>query len=282
MLFSPFKKPGLTLALTVFCLTPAARTALHAAPPSASVAAEAIARKMVSVYQRADTVQETTEAAIVLNGQKYIQTGTLKFKRPNLLFSTSQDPESGSLATYANGKTVTLYRGLQNLYTKRTAAADMPSIINTASRAGLVSLRIQSTPVLNPLSFLMAHGLPREATGWRDDGLKVVRGRRAHLLTGRASGDFWIKVLFGETQPQLQSGVVSLWVDAENSLLLRAAVSLKWKFPNGGPNEARGAVGAFQMEENHFGATINAGVNPDEFRFAPPKGAKEVFQQSQG
>ena len=80
--------------------------------------ADAIVRKMVITYQSAQSVQEKSEAKMkTIEGREFFQSSEVKFRRPNLLYIASTDPQLGTYTVYCNGRTVTMYTGTQNIFT---------------------------------------------------------------------------------------------------------------------------------------------------------------------
>src|SRR5581483_6273114 len=168
------KRAGIIASLLLCGLAaveaPSSRAGAPAAPD-----ANALVRKMVATYQRASTIQETSEARVERIGAgQYVQTNTLKYKKPNKLMLQSQDPVAGTISVYAKGDTVTLYSGKQNIYAIRTAPPTLAKTVDLISRTTGELMGASLTQVLNPVSFLLAKGMPVETQSFRYASMQTI------------------------------------------------------------------------------------------------------------
>jgi outer membrane lipoprotein-sorting protein len=243
----------------------------------------ALVRTMIATYQSATTIQETSEARVNDGMAEYIQASSLKFKKPRLMIITSQDPQTGTLSTYVNAKTITIYSGKQNIYTKRTTPETLQATFALINRAAGESLGMQFIQIFNPASFLLAaNGKLREADGFRYVGKQAVDGHNTILIVGRAN-DALFQKLAPEVKLTPEKRDVALWIDAQSNLLVRCRCLLTWliAIPAQGTTPARSLRRGLVLDEVHRDSRLNAPISDDEFRFTPPKESREVFQQGQ-
>lgn len=265
--------------LTVAFLT-VAHVAVSQVRPAATTDANAIIKRMLRTYQNAQTLQEQAEAKLTLmGGNSYVQSTTLKFKKPGQFTCESTDPMMGTVTIYCTGQTVTIYSGKQNIFTKRTAATDMTKNLKTLERASSDLLGTELQQILNPLSFIAAKGMPREASQFRYGGLQTIRGRKYHLVTAQADSA-WIATLVPTMKITPKQRDIGLWIDAEKNLLVKAVLRITWVAtePGAGGQNAPKTTGGFAFEENHRNTVLNGVFKDTDFQFIPPKDAKEIFQ----
>jgi outer membrane lipoprotein-sorting protein len=277
------KGRGRRMALTSFCLLLCVLMLMPlpccpAAPPSPD--ANALVRKMVAAYQAATTIQETSEAKMVEPGKgEYIQSNTLKYKRPAMLALETVDPDLGTLATYVNGSTITIFSGKQNVYTKRTASPNLARNLTVIGAASTELVHVTPTQMLNPISFLLAKGgMPEEAQAFRYVGVKMVEGRKTYMLIAQAS-TVWLKQIMPFAKPERRD--INLYIDVQTNLLAKAAIAVTYQatLPAVSGEPSKIVRGGFAFEETHRGTILNAPIVDATFSFRPPKGATEIFQE---
>lgn len=242
--------------------------------------ANALVRRMIAVYRNAQTIQENAEAKVLApGGGMYIQTSSIKWKRPNLAYLFSQDPQQGTLQVFTDGKLITLYSQKQNIYTRRNAPPDLKGTLDVADKAAQDAFRIPISQVLNPISFLLSTGMPREAKSFRFAGETNLNGKRTFKVVGQAE-PAWLQSIVPQLKIVPVKRDVMLWIDAQSSLLLKAMGTFTWKVTavNGTPLPKTTMAG-FMFEESHRGTLLNAPISEEDFRFKAPKGARQLFQE---
>lgn len=269
---------GLSLAIVPFL---SVSTALAGGQKGrVGVDADAIVRRMLRAYQTAQSIQEVAEAKVTLfPNPEYIQTTAVKFKRPNLLLQTTQDPHGGTVDVYCNGKTLTVYSGKQNIFTKRTAPGSVPQTLNAMTLASKDLTGSDNTPILSPFSFLRAGKHLDEVKSMRFVREETLDGRRVYVLTGTADND-WLNALLPAKNLQWQQRDISLWIDAETSLLRKSRCRLIGRvagFRNGKQSYSSFGLG---FEEVHRDTVLNVPLRDEDFIFRQPKNAAEQFKST--
>ncbi len=286
-------------ALAAFSVAVGCACLLHTQPAAQSDAragggdADAIVRRMISVYQGAQTLQESAEAKMQeLGGRgEYIQTTQLKYSRANgsnYLYIRSTDPKDGTYEAYCNGKTITVYKGVINAYTKRAATSELSRNVAALSKSvesfteNRDSKEQATQQILNPISFLGAKGMPRECKKFQLVRQDTLDRRRAYVVRGSADSD-WLYSLFPNKSVQFDTRTVTLWVDAENSTLLKAECDLRFHIDV--RTKPKQPVTRIQygltLSETHRDIILNAPINDQEFNFdvGRHKGAVEKYQE---
>ena len=265
---------------------PAAQSDMRSGVGGAGGDADAIVRRMVTVYQSVQTLQERSEAKMqgASPGTDYIQASQLKYKRGNgsiYLYIQSNDRQIGTYEAYCSGKTITVFTGKENAYTKRAAGINLRQNLQTLSRA---AESLSGTPInqmLNPVSFLSAKGMPDECKSFRLLRQETLNPshRRAFVVTG-AADENWLYGIIGARNIQFDRRAITLWIDAENSTLLLATCDLV--FHQDIPQK-RGLVrqSTLRFSESHSDIVLNAPLNDQEFNFdfSRHKGAVEKYQE---
>src|SRR5579871_4434019 len=203
------------------------RVPTHAAPTD--VDANALVRQMVARYQSIQSLSEASSADVTIGpGQDYIQETTLKFKRPNLLLLQTQDPAQGTAVSCCDGRFTTYYSGRINRFMHQVAPSAIVQVVRDVSKAATQLTGLPQNQVLNPLSFLSASGMPNEAKSFHYVKTVTIDGHRAALVTATADSN-WLKSNFpAGAEVKFQKRELSLWIDLDSKLLLRAAGSLAW------------------------------------------------------
>ncbi len=245
-----------------------------------TVDADAIVRRMLSAYQTAQSIQEVAEAKVtLLPNPEYIQTTAFKFKRPNLMLQTTQDPHGGTVDVYCNGKTLTVYSGKQNIFTKRTAPGSVPQTLNAMTHASKDLTGSENTPILSPFSFLRAGKRLDEVKSLRFVREETLDGHRVYVLTGTADSD-WLNALIPSKNLKWQQRDILLWIDAETSLLRKSKCRLFGQVPvirNGKQVYSTFGLG---FEEVHRDTLLNVPLRDEVFFFKQPKNAAEQFKST--
>jgi len=243
--------------------------------------ANALVRKMVAAYHAASTIQETAEAVIRTPERgEYLQTSSIKYKRPNLLVLETSDPVTGSIVCYANTRTLTVYSGKQNIFTKRTAPKSYARLIPLIEKTS-AEVRVPILQIFTPLSFLLAKGMPVEAQSFRYSGMAVVDGRKTYKVIGRATPDLMQKAA-PAAYLRPDKSEVTFFIDPRTNLLVKVKAVLVWRatIPGRGKTRAQVFRTGYVLEETHRGTVLNAPIVDTAFVFAPPKGAVEIFQEA--
>lgn len=268
--------------LLLFGLTVAEAPTSRAGAPVAPDA-NALVRKMVATYQRASTIQETSEARIEKIGEgQYVQTNTLKYKKPNKLMLQSQDPVAGTITAYAKGDTVTLYSGKQNIFTLRTAPPTFAKTVALISKASGDLMGTSLTQVLNPISFLLAKGMPVEAQSFRYANMQTIEGHKTYVILAKAS-ESWMRKQVPSREFVPDKRDIVLNIDTKTNLLVRAMAILTWRraVRAAGSKQARYQMIGARFTEIHRGTVLNGTIADSVFDFnaSRPKGATEVYQE---
>jgi outer membrane lipoprotein-sorting protein len=254
-------------------------TSLHAGGGAPD--ANALVRKMVTTYQKANSIQETTEATVQMPGSgSYVQISNMKWRRPNHTYLYTQDPQQGTVSVYTDGKLITIYSAKQNIYTRRNAPTDLRGTMDVITKASSDAFNVQMNQILNPISFLLTKDMPREAKGFRYLGETTLNGRRAHKVVGQADLN-WIRAMAPERTIVPGKRELTLWIDVQTNLLLKSAGAFTWKVTATNGNKLpRPVPDGILFEETHRNTLLNVAMRDEDFRFSPPKGAKILYQEN--
>ena len=246
--------------------------------------ANALVRKMLSVYKKANSVQADFEAEIMqLGGSEYVQSGSIRYKTPDRVELFTTDPITGSFHAWSDGRSITVYSGKTNAYTKRTAPSGLGPTVSGIEKTSEEVLGTRSIQIFSPLSFVLAKDMPREAQNFTYLRQDTVLGRKTHCVAAKLSVNFLKEMLQSEKVIPVQRDV-KLWIDAHNSQLVRSACTITWKVPASGGSRNKPAYtgGGIKFQETYNNVIFDAPIKDDIFRFTPPQGARQLFQQSQG
>lgn len=235
---------------------------------------------MIATYQSAQAFDETSEALIKGEGRSdYIQSTTLRFKQPNLLYLSSEDPSIGTYQGFCNGKTITVYSGTQNTYTKRNSPVSLRQTMSKLASAGQLLINVSIVQMLNPISFMSAKSMPDECKFFRFVRMDVVDGNKVAVVTGQADSD-WLLDVGVPKQTVFDRREITLWVDTSQHLLRRASCDLRWHVNLGKPSSghANVVVGNLNFVETHHASRVNPPLRDEDFFFVPPKGSVERYQ----
>lgn len=258
-----------------------AGSATGPALPAGSVPdANALVRRMVATYRKAQTIQESTEARMMTpDGSNFIQSGAIKWRRPNQIYIYSQDPQQGTMHVYSDGRLITVYSQRQNIFTNRNAMPDLQGTMRVVTKAAQDAFGVQFHQVLSPISFLMSDGMPREARSFRFAGEASVNGRRAYKVMGQAD-TAWMRTMVPDATIVPVKRNVTLWIDTQTFLLLKASGDFSWRITVAdGMRLERPVTGGVFFEETHFNTRLDAPIEETAFRFKAPRGAKQLFQE---
>ena len=264
------RKVAATLALPIAGILLAATCPVSGEPGSTD--ANAIVRQMVAAYQSASSIQEVSTVDFVVNGGTRIsQTYRLKYQRANSFVIVSEDPRNGTLAAYSNGRTVHFYSAALRTYSVRPIPADLAGSISTMEQLAKHVTGSGFDQNLNPISFLLAHGAPRECRNFKSAGTGTVLGHKVDVVTGGAD-ESWAQSIAPEERLKFAKGDLTLSIDASTRLLVRAQAHLTWKplSPARGKNRAVPDY-TVTFTETHFNTTLNKSIPASEFIFTPGK-----------
>ena len=252
-------------------------------PRGGLVDGNAIVRRMMTTYRSAQAFEETSEAKIKGIGQAdYIQSTTIRFKRPNLFYLSSEDPVVGTYQGFCNGKTVIVYSGAKNTYTQRNSPVNLPQTMTRLYSAGKSLMEnLSIIQMLSPIGFLSAKGMPDECKNFRFVRMDVVDGNKVAVVTGQADSN-WLQSQDVPKQTVFDRRDVTFWVDTHTYLLRKASCDLRWHSNQGAAlKQSAGASSAgFQFVETHHGSRVNLPLRDEDFFFNAPKGAVEQYQQN--
>ena len=254
--------------------------ALPAGATAGKPDAVAIVKKMVATYKSVSTFQETSRARILmLNGTSAEQSTTFKYRKPDRVAVTSVDPVNGTLEGFADGLTVSIYSGKQNVFTRRTAPTVYQEIMQLIGSASEESLGVRLSQILAPASFIAAKGsLPDEAKVFAYVQRQDLAGHHTYLIKALAD-PAWVQSLAPSLKVTPRRRDILFWIDTKSYNLVRATIALTWMSTL--PGQSRSArqtlKGGFAIEETHQNMITNAPLPDSAFRFIPPRGAIEKF-----
>jgi outer membrane lipoprotein-sorting protein len=236
-----------------------------------------IVRKMITTYQSMQTFQETSEAKVlILGGPQQIQSSTFKYQKPSMFVSTTSDPQNGSIAIYSDGKAITVYGGRQNLFTRRDVQANLAQTVSTYERVSDEVMGMKIKQMLSPMSILMAKGELKEANRFKLLGSAKVDGKDTYVVASPISAA-WVQEIVGNVPLMAERSEVRIWIDKQTNQMLRGACRIVWKAP--AQIKGKIVVQGFVLQEEHRNIKANASIVHDDFRFAPPAGSKQLFQE---
>lgn len=243
--------------------------------------ADAIVRKMVITYQSAQSVQEKSEAKMkTIEGREFFQSSEVKFRRPNLLYIASTDPQLGTYTVYCNGRTVTMYTGTQNIFTKRDSPTNLRQTVQSLHDTGNDLLGTPVTQILSPVSFMSANGMPDECKKFHFVKEDTLDGKRVYVVSGQADVN-WALSLFTFKEMKFLRRDITLWIDASRSLLLKASCDMIYSYetPVKAGQRINTVVSCLRFTETHSNIALNVPIREETFFFQLPRGAVEKFQE---
>ncbi len=245
------------------------------------VDANVLVRKMIAMYQGTQTLEEATEARVKEYGKSdYVQSTTLRFKRPNLIYLSSEDPAIGTYQGFCNGKTITVYSGTQNTYTKRNSPTDLRQTLGKFSAAGEYLMGVSIVQMLSSIDFIAAKTMPDECKNFQFIRNEILDGNRVTVVTGQANSG-WLATMGAPKETVYARREVTLWIDTSRFLLRKASCDLQWRV-NVGPTEKKSAqivLEGIKFVETHRSTRVNTPLRDEDFFFIAPKGAVERFQE---
>lgn len=243
--------------------------------------ANTLVRRMLAAYKKATSVQADFEAQILrMRGLEYIQSGTIRYKRPDRVELYTTDPLTGTFHAWADGRAISVYSGTNNSYTKRTAPPGLGPTIAGIEKVSEEVLGVRSTQIFSPLSFILAKDMPREAqtfTYLRDE---TILGRKTHCVSAKLNMSFIQEMLQSQRIIVLQRDV-KLWIDVQNNQLVRSASTILWKAPTQESTTKKLVYrpDGISFQETYRNVIFDAPIKDDVFRFTPPQGARQLFQE---
>jgi outer membrane lipoprotein-sorting protein len=249
--------------------------------PAQAQDGNAIARKMIQTYKNLNTYSETSEAKILmLGGPQQIQTASLKYQKPSLFVSTTSDPRAGSLSIYSDGKKVTIYGGRQNVFTQRNYTGSFATTVAQYEKISKEMLDMNITQIISPIGFMLASDLPHEGKQFKTMKTENVDGNACNVIQS-AIDLTWLAKIVGKQTFLQDRCVVRLWVDKQSNLVRRGVINFVWKVTVKRPGKKdRLLVQGMVLDETHKNLQANTPINFEVFRFAPPAGAKQLFQET--
>lgn len=274
---SAFRRPVFRFLLCLMACSVQIGTSALAAPQSKSrhkaPDPNEIVRQMVATYRRAASIQETSVAEFTpLQGTKLTQSNSLKYQRPNRLVLVSQDRNSGELAAYSNGSVLRLYSDTRKAYREEPAPSDLPGIVKAIGAMAKQLTGSGFDQTLNPISFLLTQGMPREGQNFLFLGTQMVTGHKTYMVTCVADAA-WTKTLLPNENLKPDIRQITLYIDVSTHLLLRAKVRMRWTqtIPAQDKTPAMTSAYGFTFDEIHYNTTLDRPLRPEEFSFTPPR-----------
>jgi hypothetical protein len=241
--------------------------------------ANSVVKQMLSVYQVASTIQESSSATFTpAVGSPLSQTYFVKYSTPNLISIVAQDPTNGTLSATCDGTLVTVYSAAKLSYMRRPAPTDLVGVLNTVNTMARVLTGANFDQTLNPISFLIARGTLRETKDLRYAGTEVVQGRKAVVLAGTLDEAYLRAVMLDASAPHahIDKRDVSLYIDAATHVLLLAKVRVGWTAAGRGTGGKKPRSQGYTFIERHIGTKLSAPLSRSMFVFVPPPGASLV------
>ncbi len=240
-----------------------------------------LAHKMVAVYQQATSVQADFEAEILRpGGTEYVQSGTMRYKRPDRVELYTTDPLTGSFHAWADGRGITVYSGKTNSYTKRNAPSGLAATVAGIEKVSEDVLGVRSTQIFSPLSFILTKDMPREAGNFYYLKQDTVAGHKTYCIAAKLNEAF-VKDMLQSRSMILVQRDVKLWIDIRTSQLVRSACTIAWKYQIPGANGKKPTYSGngISFQETYRKVIFDAPIKDDTFRFVPPQGARQLFQE---
>lgn len=268
--------PPVVVALPDAFTAPAPRPGkpLPPAPPAADgrVALE----RMVTAYKKLDSLQQTSDADIVVNfgpDPRVRQETVVKYQlQPARVALIVRDPVGGTQQYVGDGSTVVWYMGLMNQFIRRSAGPTMDAMVRVIDR--------DAPQAMSPLVFLTSNGQPTGVATSRLVGPGTVNGKAAVVVEGTFRDEYLRRVASAEFAAPIQPafGSFTLWLEPNTYLLLKSSVHMGWR----GVTTLRGSAARSENPRVDYTETVrelvqNPTFGPDDFRFVRPHNAKEIF-----
>lgn len=242
-----------------------------------------ILRSMVAAYKNAQTMQVETEGDQRISGPGaplfVHHTTAYKYQtRPARLAMSTRNAITGTTSYFADGTSFVVYSGLHNQFTRRDEAGDLTALARRID---------QLTPqLLTPLGMILSGEQPRGLISPQLAGSENVDGKPAYVVKAVFDPSY-VRYLGHKTD--FASGYdaakseATLWIDKRTGYLLKSTQRLVWKGVTRDPDSGRRAVtDTLELSERVTKLVPNAPLAQSEFRFIPPKGAQEVYQERTG
>lgn len=244
------------------------------------VDANTLVRRMIAMYQGAQTLEESTEAKVKEVGKAdYVQATTLRFKRPNLIYLSSEDPAIGTYQGFCNGKNITVYSGTQNTYTKRNSPGDLRQTLGKFAAAGEALMGVSVVQMLSSIDFIAAKTMPEECKSFKFVRTDLLDGNKVMVVTGLAD-PAWLQTMGAPKQTVYVRREVTLWIDTSRYLLRKASCDLQWRVSIGAQKGAVDTMtGGIKFVETHRATRVNTPLRDEDFFFVAPRGAVERYQE---
>lgn len=250
---------------------------LPAQPPARD--AKAILAQMVSAYKEADGMFQRSSASAVIGFDKPAsmrQDTLVSYQRkPARLALRVRDTVDGSTAIVADGTSIITYSGIDNAFIRRSVTGNLSDLCSRIDRG--------NPQILSPLQFLKSGAVPDGVETARVLRDEVVDKVPSTVVEGEFSmvyaADLGRRLFRAQLHPDRRA--YTLWIDSKTHLVRKSSVRLQWsgvvKTVSGSSVKATPKV---EITETVTGQSVNPKFGRDEFRFTPPKGAREVFVES--
>lgn len=240
--------------------------------------AHEVAKRIVSAFKAVDGMQ------IATSSDQFMQVGrpmashqesvTTYRKQPARFSRVTVDQVSGSFKSVADGNNLITYSGLTNTFTRRECRGELAEICRTVNG---------DTPqLLTAATYLMSSETPIGLQDFKLSGKEQVNGKPSVILQANCTRDLMTGLARQLGLPAgmtPKSGRVAIWVDTESYLPIRDRIELIW---TGTPPAAKKPqTFVIGVNEKTTKITPNPQVKDDEFKFAAPANAKEVFTSKQ-
>ena len=243
-----------------------------------SADANSLVRQMVAAYKDATTIQESSAATFTpSSGPPLSQSYFLKYASLNGLSVTVQDPINGSFGAYCDGVTLTVYSAAKSSFVRRSAPPDLAGVVKAISGLSHELTGTAFDQTLNPISFVLAPGMPREGSNFKRTGIQTVMGRKTYVVSGTAD-DAYLRTVLPDSAThgaRIDQKELTLYIDAQTHLLLQARARIHWTSVSRN-SAGKGRGFGFTFMERHIGTKINAPLQRTALAFLQPPGAIEI------
>lgn len=224
--------------------------------------------------------ESDTEMSMGDQANKSHQTSVLRLQNsPSKFYVQVRDSGFGTVEFVADGSTFVIYAGVQNAYKRYSGDTTFEKQYARLSRNG--------PQLMSALDFLQVHSTSLAGlTDLKITGEETIKGRKAYIVKGKFTdaflADFAKKIKVGEGLVP-NGGTATLWLSKDQLLLVKSNVNMGWQ---GTMKDEKGrpfrVAPRLVLDETVLDMKLNPGLHPDQFRFLPRTGAKEVFVEGAG
>jgi hypothetical protein len=252
-----------------------------AMPPSVPAPADgdALIKGAIASYQSLKTLHVTsesdTEMSMVGQANKSHQTAVLRLQtNPSKFFVQVRDTGFGTAEFIADGSSLVIYSGVQNAFVRYSGDRDF--------NRQYLRMTKQAPQLFSAIDFYQVKGTGVAGiTDVRIVGEEKVRGRDTYVVTARFKDsfirDFGEKVKVGDGMSP-NGGTLKLWFTKSHLMLVKSNINIGWrgqvKDEKGRPVSVSPRI---SVEETVLDVQMNPTFHPDQFRYLPRTGTKEVF-----